>query len=333
MMPSEQGLKDSAILLLAMGEEAAAEVFKRLTAKEAQQIGETMAKIRSTRHDRVAEVIGRFETETAGQLTLVEDSAAYIRAVLTRALGQERGAMLIDRILQHGEVSGIESLKWMDAASVAELIRNEHPQIIASILVHLERDHACGILMQLTERTRNDVLMRIATLDGIPPNAMYELNDVLSRVLSGSDRLNKSKLGGTKTTAEILNFMSGNQDQAVIESIRELDPDLAQQVIDQMFTFDDINKLEDSAVQLILREVQSDQLVIALKSADPTLREKIFRNMSSRAAETLREDLESRGPVRISDVETRQKDILKIVRRLLDEGQIRLTTGSDDGYI
>lgn len=332
-MASEQGLRDSALLLVVLGEEAASEVFKRLTAKETQEIGETMARIRTTKQERVNEVLMRFGSDTQGHLSLIEDVESYIRGTLTRALGQERAGMLIDRILQRGEISGIESLKWMEASSVSELIRNEHPQIIASIVVHLERDHACNILMHMSERTRNDVLMRIATLDGIPPNAMHELNDVLSRVLSGSDSLNKSKLGGTKTTAEILNFMSGNQDQSVIESIRELDPDLAQQVVDQMFTFDDINKLEDSAVQLILREVQSDQLVIALKSADPSLREKIFKNMSSRAAETLREDLESRGPVRISDVEARQKDILKIVRRLLDEGQIRLTTGGDDGYI
>lgn len=332
-MSSQDGLQDSAILMLALGEESAAEVFKHLSPKEAQMVGEAMARIRTTKKEKVEEVIARFRADTEGQGMLVDDTNKYIRTVLTRALGEERGGLLIDRILQGGDVSGIESLKWMDAASVGELIRGEHPQIIASILVHLERDHASAILQQFSERTRNDVMLRIATLDGIQPNALRELNDVLGRVLAGSDKLKKSKLGGSKTAAEILNFMNGNQDQVVIEAIRETDPDLAQKVIDQMFTFDDLIKLEDSAIQLILREVQSDQLVIALKSTEPSLREKIFKNMSQRAAETLREDLESKGPVKISDVEAQQKDILKIVRRLIEEGQIALVTGTEEGYV
>ncbi len=329
----EQGLTDSAILLLAMGEDAASEVFKHLTPKEVQSLGETMAKIKITRKEKVDEVLEKFQQDTAGQETLVDDTDAYIRNVLTRALGEDKAGLLIDRILQGGDVSGIESLKWMDAASVAELIRNEHPQIIASILVHLERDHACAILQQFVERTRNDVMLRIATLDGIQPNALRELNDVLSKVLAGGDKLKKAKLGGSKTAAEILNFLGGSQDVAIIESIRETDPDLAQKILDQMFTFDDLNKLDDKGIQAVLREVQSDSLVIALKSADPELREKIFRNMSQRAAETMREDLESKGPVRISEVEAQQKEILKVVRRLADEGQIALAGGGDDGFV
>ncbi|MCX7273836.1 MAG: flagellar motor switch protein FliG [Burkholderiales bacterium] len=330
---AEDGLMDAAILLLAMGEDSASEVFKHLAPKDVQRLGETMAKVRSTKTDRVDAVLERFKVESAGESMLVEDTDAYVRNVLTRALGEEKAGLLLDRILQGGDVSGIESLKWMDVASVVELIRNEHPQIIASILVHLERDHACAILQQFNERTRNDVVLRIATLDGIQPNALRELNDVLSKVLSGGDRLKKAKLGGSKTAAEILNFMGGSQDAAVVESIRETDPDLAQKIIDQMFTFDDLNKLDDKAIQAVLREVQGDALVIALKSADPDLREKVFKNMSQRAAETLREDLESKGPVRITDVEAQQKEILKIVRRLADEGVIVMGGGSEDGFV
>ncbi len=331
-MPDD-GLLDSAILLLALGEDSASEVFKHLTPKEVQRLGETMATVRSTKNDKVAEVLERFRAESADQSTLVDDTDTYIRNVLTRALGEDKAGLLIDRILQGGDVSGIESLKWMDAGSVAELIRNEHPQIVASILVHLERDHACGILQQFNERTRNEVMLRIATLDGIQPNALRELNDVLSKVLAGGDRLKKAKLGGSKTAAEILNFMGGSQDAAIVESIRESDPDLAQKILDQMFTFDDLNKLDDKGIQAVLREVQSDSLVIALKSADPDLREKIFKNMSQRAAETMREDLDSKGPVRVSEVEAQQKEILKIVRRLSDEGQIALAGGGDDGFV
>jgi flagellar motor switch protein FliG len=175
-------------------------------------------------------------------------------------------------------------------------------------------------------------MLRIATLDGIQPNALKELNDVLSKVLAGGDRLKKAKLGGSKTAAEILNFM-GNHDSVVIESIREADPELAQKIMDQMFTFDDLLKLEDRAIQALLREVQTDQLVIALKSADPELREKVFRNMSQRAAEALREDLDSRGPVRVSEVEAQQKEILKVVRRLADEGQIAIGGGGEDAFV
>ena len=187
--------------------------------------------------------------------------------------------------------------------------------------------------MQLGDRLRNDVMLRIATLDGIQPNSLKELNDVLSKVLAGGDRLKKAKLGGSKTAAEILNFMGGSQDTAIIESIRENDPELAQKILDQMFVFDDLLKLDDRAVQTMLREVQTDQLVIALKGADPELREKIFRNMSQRAAETLREDLESRGPVRVSEVENQQKEILKVVRRLAEEGQIQLGGGGEDAFV
>ncbi|HPU50986.1 MAG TPA: flagellar motor switch protein FliG [Burkholderiaceae bacterium] len=329
----DNGLMDAAILLMSLGEDTASEVFKHLSPKEVQRLGETMASVKTTRNDKVGEVLEKFRSETADSSTLVGDTDAYIRNVLTRALGEDKAGLLIDRILQGGDVSGIESLKWMDAASVGDLIRNEHPQIIASILVHLERDHACGILQQFNERTRTDVMLRIATLDGIQPNALRELNDVLSKVLAGGDRLKKAKLGGSKTAAEIMNFMGGGQDVAIVESIRESDPELAQKILDQMFTFDDMNKLDDKGIQAVLREVQSDALVVALKSADPDLREKIFKNMSQRAAETMREDLESKGPVRVSEVEAQQKEILKIVRRLADEGQIALAGGGDDGFV
>ena len=329
----DEGVVNSAVLLMALGEDTASEVFKHLGPKEVQRIGEAMAKLKTTTREKVDEVLDKFESEAGRNGSLVEDTDQYVRNVLVRALGEDKAGMLLDRILQGGDVSGIESLKWMDAVSVSELIRNEHPQIIASILVHLERDQSCDILMQFPERLRADVVLRIATLDGIQPNALRELNDVLAKVLAGGDRIKKAKLGGSKTAAEILNFMGGNQDAAVIETIRESDPDLAQKILDQMFTFDDLLKLDDRGIQAVLREVQTDQLVIALKSADPDLREKILRNMSQRAAEGLREDLESRGPVKVSEVEAQQKEILKTVRRLAEEGQISIGGGGEDAFI
>ncbi|MBN9461006.1 MAG: flagellar motor switch protein FliG [Burkholderiales bacterium] len=330
---NEQGLHDSAILLMALGEDAAADVFRHLAPKEVQRLGEAMSRTRTTSRERLQSVLDRFHSDAGDLSTLVEDTDEYIRSVLQRALGEDKAGLLIERILQGGDVSGIESLKWMDPQSVAELIRNEHPQIIASILVHLERDQASAVLMQLTERLRHDVMVRIATLDGIQPNALRELNDVLMKVLAGGEKLKRKKLGGTKAAAEILNFFGGSNETAVLDAIREHDADLAQRIADQMFTFEDLNHLDDRAIQLLLREVQNESLIVALKGADGELRERVFRNMSQRAAETMREDLESKGPVRLSEVEAEQKEILKIVRRLADEGQIALGGGGEDAFV
>jgi flagellar motor switch protein FliG len=222
----------------------------------------------------------------------------------------------------------------MDPGSIAELLKNEHPQIVASILVHLERDHASEVMKNFVERMRNDVMLRIATLDGIQPQALQELNEVLSKVLAGGEKLKKATLGGTKATAEILNFLGGQVETSVVESIREYDPELAQKILDQMFTFDNVMDLDDRGIQTLLREVQSESLIVALKGADQALRDKILKNMSSRAAEMLREDLEAKGPVRVSEVEAEQREILKIIRRLADEGQIQLGgKGGEDEYI
>ena len=329
----EQGLERSAILLMSLGEEAAAEVFRHLTPKEVQKIGETMTRLRTVPRDKVDQVLEQFHAEAAQNGSLVADTDEYVKSVLRRALGDEKAGLLINRILQGSDTSGIESLKWMDADSVAELIRNEHPQIIASILVHLERDHAGEILSRLSPRVRADVVLRVATLDGIQPNALQELNEVLSRVLAGADRLKKTALGGPKIAAEILNGLGSTLEGEVLEAVRETDEYLAQSIQDQMFTFDDLIKLDDRAVQAVLREVSNDALVIALKGATPEIREKVTKNMSSRAAEALREDLESRGPVRVSDVETQQKEILKTIRRLADAGEIAMTGGSEDAFV
>jgi flagellar motor switch protein FliG len=221
----------------------------------------------------------------------------------------------------------------MDPQSVAELLRNEHPQIVAAILVHLEHAHASEILRQFSDRQRNEVLIRIATLDSIQPSALKDLNEVLNRMLSGGDRSKKNKFGGVKSAAEVLNLLGSTIETNVLDYIRDSDGELAQKIMDNMFGFDDVVKLDDKSIQALLREVQSESLVVALKGASPELRELVFKNMSTRAAETLREDLESRGPVRVSEVEAEQKEILKTVRRLVDEGQIQLPGGGDDQFI
>ncbi|MFN0186440.1 MAG: flagellar motor switch protein FliG [Aquabacterium sp.] len=329
----EKGLEDAAILLMSLGEEEAAEVFKHLAPKEVQALGETIAKMKAVPRERVDTVLDTFTALASEQHLLVADNDAYVKNVLTRALGADKAGLLIDRILQGSDITGIESLKWMDAGSVAELLRNEHPQIVSAILVHLDFDQASSVLKAFTERQRNEVLIRIATLDGIQPAALKDLNEVMSRVLAGGDKLKKASLGGAKTAAEIINLMGSSVETSVLDYIREADNDLAQKIMDNMFTFDDLGKLDDKGVQSLLKEVQSESLVVALKGATPELREKIFRNMSTRAAETLREDLESRGPVRVSEVEAEQKEMLKTVRRLVDEGQIVMASGSADEFV
>jgi flagellar motor switch protein FliG len=327
------GLEDAAILLMSLGEDEASEVFKHLSPKEVQRLGETIARLKTVPKERYDGVLNRFNDEAAGQSALVGDTDEYVKAVLRKALGDDKANLLIDRILQGSDVSGIESLKWMDASAIAELLRNEHPQIVAAILVHLEYDQVADVLKQLPERVRNEVLVRVATLDGIQPTALKDLNEVLGKVLAGGDRMRKSSLGGVKPAAEIINMMGSAIETSVLDYIREADNDLAQKIMDNMFTFDDLIKVDDKGIQSLLKEVQSESLIVALKGATPELREKIFKNMSSRAAETLKEDLESRGPVRVADVENEQKEMLKIVRRLADEGVIVLAGGGDDQFV
>ena len=329
---SEDGVLKSAILLMSIGEEEAAEVLKYLGPKEVQKIGMAMAGLDNISREQIQVSLRQFRAEAEERTTLGMGSDSYIRTILTKALG-DKATNLIDRILQGGDTSGIESLKWMDSASVAEMIKNEHPQIIATILVHLDYDQASEILAQFTERLRNDVMLRIATLDGVQPHALRELNDVLTKLLSGSDTIKKSKVGGVKAAAEILNFMGGAAESAIIGNIKEFDEELAQKIQDEMFVFEDVGKIDDRGIQLLLREIQSESLIVALKGATPELREKIFKNMSQRAAEMLRDDLEAKGPVRLSEVEGEQKEILKIVRRLADEGQIVLGGKGEESFV
>jgi len=330
---SDEGLANGAILMLSLGEEEASEVFRHLGPKEVQKLGEAMARMKGVSRERVSGVLSKFREEAEGQTSIGNNSDEYIRSVLNKALGADKATHILDRILQGADVSGIEGLKWMDAPAVAELIKNEHPQIIASILVHLERDHAAAILKHLPERTRNDAMLRVATLEGIQPTALKELNEAIARAISGTDKLKRAPMGGVRTAAEIMNFFGKSEEASTVESLKEHDEALAQSVMDEMFVFDNILELDDKSIQLVLREVQGDQLVLALKGAAEPLREKIFTNMSQRAAEMLRDDLDSRGPVRLSEVEGQQKEILKIVRRLAEEGAIAMGGGGDDQFV
>ncbi|MBV8047818.1 MAG: flagellar motor switch protein FliG [Paludibacterium sp.] len=330
---SDAGVHRSAVLLFSLGQAHAVEVFKYLGPKEVQKISLAMAAINNLSHEEIDKVISQFREECQARAS-IGASDEYLRNVLVEALGPDKAANLLDRIMQGNDHSGIESLKWMDPSSASDLIRNEHPQIIATILVHLDPDLASSILAYFPERLRNEVLIRTATLEGVQPQALRELNDVLTQLLSGSDRLKKSAAGGVGMTAEILNFMGNTVEASALNYIREYDPELAQRIQDKMFVFENLLEVDDRSIQTILREVQTDSLVVALKGTSTELKEKIFRNMSQRAAEMLRDDLEAKGPVKLSEVEAEQKEILKVVRKLADDGQIVLgSKGGDEGLV
>ncbi|GAB2938919.1 flagellar motor switch protein FliG [Aquaspirillum soli] len=332
MAMSDAGVRRSAVLLFSLGQTDAVEVFKYLGPKEVQKISTVMTQISNLSFDEIDLAVNLFREE-AQMRASVGASDEYLRNVLTEALGEDKAANLLDKIMQGNDHAGIESLKWMDPSNAADLIRNEHPQIIATILVHLEPDQTSAILQHFTERLRNDVLLRIATLEGVQPQALRELNEVLTQLLSGSDRVKKSAMGGEQLTAEILNFLGSGVETSALGAIREYDPELAQRIQDKMFVFENLIELDNRSIQVIMREISSESLIIALKGTSQELKEKIFKNMSQRAAEMLKDDFEAKGPVKVSEVEAEQKEILKIVRKLADEGQIVLTKAGEEGVV
>lgn len=327
---SLSGVQRAAVLLLSLGEADAAEVLKHMNAKEVQKLGIAMATISGISREQVSQVMEVFNAALDKQTSLGMGADDYVRKVLVQALGEDKAGSLIDRILLGRNTTGLDTLKWMDPRAIADLVRNEHPQIIAIVLSHLDGDQAAEVLKILPERTRSDVLLRIATLDGIPPNALNELNEIMERQFAGNQNLKSSNIGGVKVAANILNFMDSGQDQAILGNIAQVDAELGARIQDLMFVFDNLNDLSDRELQALLREVPNDRLGLALRGADGKVREKITRNMSQRAAQILLEDMEARGPVRLSDVEMAQKEILAIVRRLADQGVISLAGGSEE---
>ncbi|MFE8048565.1 flagellar motor switch protein FliG [Brenneria goodwinii] len=326
------GTEKSAILLMTIGEDRAADVFTHLSTREVQHLSAAMASMKQVSNQQLTEVLKEFEVDAEQYAALSINAGDYLRSVLIKALGEERASSLLEDILESRETtSGMETLNFMEPQSAAELIQEEHPQIIATILVHLKRAQAADILALFDERLRNDVMLRIATFGGVQPAALAELTEVLNGLLDGQN-LKRSKMGGIRTAAEIINLMKTQQEEAVIDAVREFDGELAQKIIDEMFLFENLVDVDDRSIQRLLQEVESESLLIALKGAEEPLREKFLRNMSQRAAEILRDDLATRGPVRMSQVESEQKAILLIVRRLADSGEI-VIGGGEDAYV
>jgi flagellar motor switch protein FliG len=326
------GTERAAILLLTLGEQAAAEILKHMGAKDVQRLGGAMAAMSNVSRKEVSDVLTEFSTGVESQTSVGVGADEYIRNVLVNALGEEKASSIIDRILLGHSSKGLEALKWMDPRAVADVVRQEHPQIIAIVLAYLDPDHAAEVLGVFPDWLRVDVVMRIATLDGIQPMALSELDEIMEKRFSGNNAVKTSIIGGPKVAANILTFLDGSQGGRVMDDMTRADEQLAVKIQDLMFVFDNLIDVDDRGMQELLRGVSTDRLLLALKGADERLKEKIFSNMSQRAAEMLKEDMAARGPVKLSEVEAAQKEILLIARKMAEAGTLALG-GKGEEYV
>ncbi len=314
----------AAVLLLSLGETDAAQVLQHMGPKEVQRVGSAMAQMRNIHREQVEQVMSEFVEVVSDQTGLGVGADGYIRKMLTQALGEDKAGNLIDRILLGGNTSGLDSLKWMEPRAVADVIRYEHPQIQAIVVAYLDPDQAGEVLAHFDHKVRLDIVLRVSSLNTIQPAALKELNTILEKQFSGNANTSRTTMGGVKRAADIMNFLDSSIEGPLLDAIRELDQDLSSKIEDLMFVFDNLADVDDRGIQSLMREVSSDVLVLALKGADEAIKEKIFKNMSKRASELLRDDLEAKGPVRISEVESAQKEILTIARRMAEAGEIVL---------
>jgi len=333
--PSEllTGVERAAVLLLSIGSDKAAAILKHLSPKEVQVIGVAMAAMQHITKKQMDIVMEDFVGGVHNQTSMGIGADDYIRDMMVNALGEDKAKSMIDRILMGTGNKGLEALKWMDPRAVAELIRLEHPQIIAIVLSYLDPDQSADVVKFLPERARPDIMMRVAALDGIPPSALRELDSIMEKQFSGSSsNVAQSSMGGLRAAANILNFMDSSDESAILDNISEYDSEMSEGIRDMMFVFDNLAEIDDRGIQVILREISTETLTLALKAADVAIKEKIFKNMSKRASQMLQEDLEVRGPVRLADAEAAQKEILATARRLADDGDISLG-GSGEEYV
>jgi flagellar motor switch protein FliG len=329
---SRSGTDRAAILLLTLGEQEAAQVLKHMSAREVQRVGTAMARLTGVSRAEVSAVLSNFSSQAETQTSVGVGSDEFLRKVLVEALGADKASSVIERINLGPSSKGLEALKWMDARSVAELIRHEHPQIVAIVLAYLDPDQAAAILAQLPSGIRADVVMRIAMLDGVQPSALTELDDIMEKQFAGKSSGKRSALGGAKAAADIVNGLDPSDEAPLMEQIATTDEALGARIQDLIFVFDNLIEVDDRGMQELLRQVPSDKLLIAMKGADEALKTKIFKNMSQRAAEMLKDDLEAKGPVRLSEVEAAQKEILAAARKLAEAGTIALG-GKGEEYV
>ena len=328
------GASRAAVILLAVGAESAANVLRQMSPYEVQRLSGKMAVVRSLNRDLVLQVLRQFKDVTSNNAQVAFDTDSFMQNMLTKAMGAEGASDLLGRLESTLDMSGIETLKRMEADVLYEMIKNEHPQIIATVMVFLDPAQAASLLKLFPDDLRNELVLRIALLEKVQPAALKELNEVMSRSAGPDADFRRSTVGGVVPTAEILNMLSGGLDKEALNTIRAFNAELADAIQEKMFVFEDFIEIEDRSLQTMLLEVAQDNLVLALKGASPKLREKLFKNMAKRAADGVREDLETRPPVKIQEVEEAQKDIIRIARNLADEGRMIMERGkSADAFL
>ncbi len=333
--PLSKGIDYAATFLLSIGPDEAAVLIQKLAPREVQRLAAAMSRPRKINREVLETVMQDFVDRLRHQTSVGSQGDSYLREVLGKALGKDKATEVLDRIVTGGEYAGLEIIKWADAKTIAEMIRFEHPQIVASILAHLEADKAGDVLHNLPDRIIPDIVFRLATMAPVAPNAIRELNEVLDQQLSGqiTNTIVQGDSGGPKAAAEVLNRLEPSRMKSSLDYVRGLDAVLAQKIEDNMFTFDDLKELDARSLQLILRDIERDVLVTAMKNASDILKEKIFANMSERAVVMLREEMASQGPVRLSEVENAQRTVLSVAQKLDQSGQIVLSRGGEDAVI
>lgn len=327
------GIERAAAFLLSIGEEAASEVLRHIGPKEVHKISSAMANMSNVNVEQLNYILNDFNELAGSETALGVGSKDYLKSVLVKALGEDRAGNIIDRVLMGQNVTGLEQLKWMDPRAIMEIIKHEHPQIIAVVLSYLDPEQGADVLTYLPENVRGDIILRISTLDRLQPSALNELNSVIEKQFSGNDHVKSSSVGGIKTAANILNMMDPSIEGVIIDKVSEVDNEIADKILDLMFVFDDLANVDDRGIQMLLREISSETLVIALKGSDEIIKTKIFGNMSKRAGEMLKDDLDARGPVKISEVEAAQKEILTVARRMEESGEISLSGKGGEEYV
>jgi flagellar motor switch protein FliG len=327
------GTQRAAILLMSLGEQDAANVLKQLDAREVQKLGIAMAELREVSREQMTSVLEKFIGLADGKANIAGGSPDYVRRVLTQAVGKQKTDMLLDKVSTGQTGQGIEALKWMEPKAVAQIISSEHPQIAAIVLAHLEPDQCAAILPLLSDDLRTEVLMRIASLNEVPQTALSELDQLVERQANVKPPAPLRRIGGARTAANILNAMEKDKSGTELGKIEKSDADMHQKIKDLLFIFDNLLDVDDRGIQAVLREVGSDTLAVALRGAEPEVQEKILKNMSKRAAEILKDDMEARGPVKLADVEAAQKEIIVIAQRLAEEGTITLGGKGGNDYV
>jgi len=328
------GASRAAVVLLAVGAESAANVLRNMTPFEVQRLSGKMAVVRSLSRDLVLQVLRQFKNVTENNSQVAFDTDSFMQNMLTKAMGAEGASDLLGRLESTLDMSGIETLKRMEPDVLYEMIKNEHPQIIATVMVFLDPGQAASVLKLFPDELRNELILRIALLEKVQPAALKELNEVMSRSAGPDADFRRSTVGGVVPTAEILNMLSGGLDKEALTTIRNFNAELADAIQEKMFVFEDFNDIEDRSLQTLLLEVPQETLIVALKGASPKLREKLFKNMAKRAADGVREDLETRPPVKVQEVEDMQKEVIRVARTLADEGRMIMERGkSADAFL